>query len=135
MVDTGYFLFMDRLTAWINELISKNKLYSFYKSPEWLALRGQVMADNHNECRVCARPWEFPELCGKETAARYTRAQTVHHVYTVKRHPYWALSRYVTIKGQRIENLLPLCDRHHNEIHKRFCGNIHRKKPVTEEKW
>ena len=75
---------VDITVAWINELISKNKLYSFYKSPEWLALRGQVMADNHNECRVCARPWEFPELCGKETAARYRRAQTVHHVYTVK---------------------------------------------------
>lgn len=69
------------LHEWIAALIRENKLYRFYKTWEWLALRDEVMADHHNECERCAE------------RGRYTRADTVHHEFEVRKHPHMALTR------------------------------------------
>ena len=60
-----------RLEDWIRELVKDKKLYLFYKSPEWLALRGEVMRDHHNECERCAER-------GKLT--REKRGVCVHYI-------------------------------------------------------
>lgn len=117
---------LDRpLASWIRELEAEGRLYLFYKSPEWRALRDQVMADHHWECERCAARGE------------YARADTVHHEYEVKRRPWMALIRYVDEPdGTRREVLHPLCGDCHNEAHgRRMAGPARRRPQVNEERW
>lgn len=97
------------LAAWIRELEAENKLARFYKTAEWRNLRENVLQENHFECRMCA------------DRGIYTRADTVHHVREVRERPELALSRtYLDKDGNECEQLVPLCNRHHNEVHERF---------------
>ena len=114
------------LASWIAELATAGKLYAFYKTPEWLALRGDVMRDHNGECEMCAARGE------------YSPARTVHHEYEVKRFPSMALTRWVEAPGgERREVLHPLCNRCHNEVHDRCNGGhvpVKKLKPVTAER-
>lgn len=113
------------LARWIRELARDGKLYAFYKTPEWLALRLSVMSDNHWECARCRA----------KSPALYTRAQTVHHEMEVKEHPELALSRtYRGADGEERPNLVPLCNRCHNEVHGRYCP-VEKLKQLNEERW
>jgi len=113
-----------RLEDWIYELMRKHKLYTFYKTPEWRALRAEVMADHHNECERC------------EQQGRLTVADTVHHEYEVRKHPGMALTRYVTDPdGTRHEVLHPLCNSCHNEIHGRTLKGNAPKPQLNTERW
>lgn len=117
------------LAAWIRELEGQGKLYAFYKTPEWRALKEQVLEDHGHECEACA------------AAGRYTRADTVHHEKEVRKFPGLALTRWVgDPDGARREVLHPLCNRCHNDVHDR-CNGARRAakgskpKDVTEERW
>lgn len=112
------------LGDWVRELDREGKLYLFYKTPEWRALRAEVMSDHHNECERCARE------------GRLRRADTVHHELEVRRHPSLALTRYAAgPDGQRREILHPLCNGCHNDEHGRTLKGAEKKPPVTAERW
>lgn len=112
------------LREWIIELMRDGRMYRFYKTEDWLHLRAQVMADHHYECERC------------EERGRYSRADTVHHEYEVKRFPHMALTRWVDEPdGTRREVLHPLCNDCHNEVHdRRLKGNAPKPK-INEERW
>ena len=115
------------LGEWIRELADEGKLYAFYNSVEWKALRAEVMRDHGNECESCAARGE------------YVRATTVHHEYEVKKHPSMALTRWMEQPdGSMREVLHPLCEDCHNAAHDRYCGarkKTKKSKPVTAERW
>ena len=124
-------------TDWIRSLIDKNELWRFYKTPEWIHLKQQVLMDGHFECRICkqkgiiTRYEEGPD--GKRR-----RLSTVHHVKEVRKHPELALERYYYDQsGQRHDNLIPICKACHNEQHNRsFDGSVRKKnKFSTPERW
>lgn len=114
------------LSSCIRDLTRQHKLYLFYKSPEWLSLRDEVLRDAHFEC----------EECKKKSPSIYSQAVTVHHEMEVKDNPELALSKsYRDVNGDIKRNLIALCSRCHNKKHRRFSGNIYTKKPVTEERF
>jgi 5-methylcytosine-specific restriction endonuclease McrA len=114
------------LVACIRDLIKQHKLYLFYKSPEWLSLRDEVLREAHYEC----------EECKEKSPSIYSQAVTVHHEMEVKDHPELALSKtYRDGQGNVKRNLVALCARCHNEKHHRFRGNIYSKAPLTEERF
>ena len=75
----------------IKKLIEENKLYRFYKSKEWIALKNNVLDKFHHECQWC------------KEKGKVSRAETVHHVQYVKTHPE-----------------LPLCHDCHDRAHERM---------------
>jgi 5-methylcytosine-specific restriction endonuclease McrA len=112
------------LATWIRQLIADNRLIVFYKSKEWIELRDEVMHDNHYECQECLK------------RGRYTRADCVHHVNEVRHRPDLALNKYYTDKeGNKQKNLLPLCNRCHNQIHDKLGYWQRKDKFTNEEKW
>lgn len=111
------------LREWIMQLERDGKLYRFYKTEDWRRLRDQVMADHHSECERCA------------AQGRYTRADTVHHEFEVRKHPDMALTRYVGDGDGRREVLHPLCNDCHNEVHGRKLSGAKPRQPLNEERW
>lgn len=115
------------LVKWIHQLIEEDKLYKFYKSKQWLELRARVLHEHHYECYNC------------RARGKITKAQTVHHVQHVKDRPDLALTEYATDdNGNRIANLIPLCNACHNKEHpeksyKAYFTN--KKKDEPEERW
>lgn len=106
---------------WIRELIRRDRLIEFYLSPEWRRLRASVLAECCSECQLCRR------------RGFYAPADTVHHVQFVRKHPELALSRtYRTPEGKEAVNLLPVCHKCHEEIHRRRKSE---RPPVTPERW
>lgn len=112
------------LERYIRELIQAGEEYKFYKSKEWLELRQEILHEYHYECQECLK------------RGRYTRADCVHHINEVKNRPDLALSRFYTdTDGNTKENLMPLCNRCHNDIHDKL-GNWQRKDKFTnKEQW
>lgn len=100
------------LESWVRELIAEGRLYRFYKSEEFQELRAQALRDHHNECAECAK------------RGKYRRAKVVHHVHEVRDRPDLALTRWVREPdGSITENLIPLCQEHHEMAHGRaFAG-------------
>ena len=45
----------DELKNWIEELIREGQLWKFYKSKEWIALKEEVLKENHYECAECRK--------------------------------------------------------------------------------
>lgn len=115
-----------KLASWIRELMSEHRLYMFYKSPEWKALRQRVLDEQHYEC----------EDCRAKSPSVITPAVTVHHEKEVKSFPELALSyQYTDPAGQQRRNLFALCEDCHNKRHGRFHGGVRKKPQITEEKW
>ena len=102
--------------------MQEDRLYSFYKSKEWKAMKAEVMKEHHGECAMCREH------------GKITRAETVHHVQFVKKYPWLALSKEYTYKGIKHKNLIPLCHDCHDKVHGRMKYKS-KKKPLTEEKW
>ena len=124
-------------TDQIRELIDKGDLWKFYKSPEWIRLKTQVLMDNHYECRICKRNGTVTRYEQGNDGKR-RRITTVHHVKEVRKHPELALERYYYDQsGTRHENLIPICKACHNRIHNRtFDGSVRKeKKFTTPERW
>lgn len=96
------------LESWIRELIAEGRLYRFYKSTEFVELRRQVLAREHNECVECRK------------RGRYRRAKVVHHVNEVRDRPDLALSLYYKDTDGTVKpNLIPLCQECHERAHGR----------------
>lgn len=128
------------LAEWIQELMRTNRMYRFYKTMEWLTLKGEVMEDHHWECSKCSElgAW-VQDSRGRwlRSATKFLRrAEMVHHEYEVRDHPHMALTRYVTdAEGNRREVLHPLCNLCHNEEHGRTLTGNAPKPPITKERW
>ena len=105
----------------IRELIAEDKLYRFYKSTEWKALRDKILKENHYECEWC------------RDRGQISKAETVHHVQYVKNHPDLAMSEFYWFKGKRYRNLIALCHDCHDKAHERM--RYRKKKCVNEERW
>lgn len=112
------------LATWIRQLIKANRLELFYKCEEWIALRLEVLIENHYECSECLK------------RGRYTRADCVHHVNEVRKRPDLALSKFfIDDEGKKQKQLVPLCNKCHNIIHDKL-GNYQKKNRFTnEERW
>lgn len=121
---------------WIRGLIAKGELWRFYKTPEWIRLKAQVLMDNHYECRICRDKGLVTRYDLGEDGKR-RRLSTVHHINEVRQHPELALERYYTdSSGQRRENLIPVCKQCHNALHNRtFQGKVNKGKFTTPERW
>ena len=106
-------------------------LHKFYCWKSWVHLRQRILAEGHRECVDCLA----------ESPARYTPADCVHHVHEVEDEPGWALSEWATLPDEsRERNLVPLCHRHHDERHGRFCRAERSRAPsapppLTVERW
>lgn len=96
------------LSSWIRELIKEGKLYRFYNSKEFKALKAEIFEDYHNECKLCAQ------------RGKYVRAKVAHHVHEVRDYPELALTRYIKkADGTIEENIIPVCFQCHERIHGR----------------
>lgn len=96
------------LARWIRELYKQGKIYKFYKTKEWVALRDRVLSDNHYECEDCLK------------RGIYTRAVLVHHDQEVRDRPDLALSYYYRdAAGELHKNLFSLCFTCHEVRHDR----------------
>lgn len=112
----------EELSQWIKQLIQEDRLYNFYKSKEWKQVKEEVMKEHHRECVMCREQ------------GKVIRAETVHHVQYVKKHPELALSKTYTYKGTEYTNLIPLCHDCHDKVHGRMRYKP-KKKPLTKERW
>lgn len=67
----------------------------FYKSMAWRKLRESKLLNEHNECEIC------------RSRGKATRAAHVHHIVPIAED--WS-------KRLQYDNLLAVCQRHHNQI-------------------
>lgn len=101
----------DKLIKYIKE----DKLIRFYKSKQWLSLRLIALERDNYECQECKRK------------GNYHKAENVHHKKEVKDYPLLALD---------LDNLVSLCIKCHNEVHRRLDQIPHKKpKFISEERW
>lgn len=106
---------------YLKQLLKTGDYRKFYRIRAWRMLRKQVLSDDHNECQSC------------KAKGMYTKADTVHHVKYVHKHPDLTLSKhYIDDDGKKQRQLVSLCHRCHDLHHKH--GNKP-KKPVTIERW
>lgn len=118
----------NELEQWINQLIQEDKLYKFYKSPIFVALKNEVINEQRKECQLC--------LLKIDPKERIRRATTVHHIQFVRKHPRLALSKYYTYDGKRYRNLIAVCKSCHNKLHPEkhmMYSSNHKFK--NEERW
>lgn len=121
------------LAIWIDELIEHNELYKFYKSKYWAGnkhykgLKNEVLKEQRYECQMCLQ--KKPKLV--------TKADTVHHVQFVRKHPELALSKFYTYKGKQYRNLVAVCKECHNKLHpeKSFSRKNIDEAFSNEERW
>lgn len=109
------------LRQWIEKLIEENKLYKFYKSKPWIEKKEKVLKEFHNECMWC------------KEKGKISKAEEVHHVQYVKKHPELALDEFYTYQGKQYRNLIPLCHDCHDKAHERM--GYKKKKQFNEERW
>lgn len=91
---------------------------AFYHSSDWMKVRAQVLALDHNECQV------------HKARGEYKRANVVHHVHHLTDRPDLKLSVYDE-NGER--NLISVCRECHNELHPEKGLRI--RATMTEERW
>ncbi|MGL5765662.1 MAG: HNH endonuclease [Sarcina sp.] len=111
----------DKLVTWIKELIQEGKLWKFYKSKEWRKEKAEVLKEQKDECQECKRQ------------GKITKADTVHHVQFVRKHPGLALSKYYIYQGKQYRNLIAVCAACHNKLHPEKL--FKKKEQLNEEKW
>ena len=76
---------IDNILDILPDLISRGSEKLFYHCTLWVSLRDKVMSDFHNECVRC------------RARVIITRAVVGHHVYRLKYHPEYALSRVIAV--------------------------------------
>jgi 5-methylcytosine-specific restriction endonuclease McrA len=81
-----------------------------------------VLEEFKNECQHC------------KARGYYKRANTVHHVQYVRKHPRLALSKTYIFQGKEYRNLIPLCHACHEKAHG-YRQKEKEEKPLTEERW
>lgn len=94
------------LADYIYYLIKTKEVFRFYKTPEWIALKKEVLKEQHYECQICKKK------------GKYAKADTVHHMQFVRKHPELALSKtYIDDNGVEQINLISICKACHNKKH------------------
>lgn len=112
------------LAKWIRQLIAANKEGVFYLTDDWRELRYEVLRDYHYECQECLK------------RGKYSRAECVHHHNELKHRPDLAMSKfYLDQDGNKMPNLVPLCNICHNVIHDKLGGWKRKDKFDNEERW
>ncbi len=113
----------DEVSRWITKLIADDRLEEFYNSKYWRRLRKEVLAEYKDECQEC------------KAKGFYVKANTVHHVQYVRKHPRYAMSKTYIFQGKEYKNLIPVC----KECHETVCHperlKYKKKEPITEERW
>ena len=100
------------LDQWINKLIDTDRLWKFYKSIEFRHIKEEVLREQHYECQECKKK------------GKITKANTVHHVQFVRKHPELALSKYYTYKGKISGDIYMTKSRiYPNYYYKYICEN------------
>ena len=100
------------LKKWIKELLTQGKIDDFYKSKYWRKLRKECLK-----------------------LGKITKANTVHHVQFVDKHPELALSKFYTYKGKQYRNLICVCPDCHNKLHPEKQKNNLKEKLINKERW
>lgn len=113
----------EELEKWIKELDKNKEIYKFYKSPDWLKLKEEVLTEQHRECQICKQQ------------GRYTPADTVHHIQYVKKHPRDALSKTYRYNGKEYVNLIAICKACHNQVHTEKGFNKKHSAFTNTERW
>lgn len=106
---------------WIRQLIAAGCIADFYRSASWKRVRAQILAQYRNECQECRK------------RGKYSRADTVHHIQYLKKHPDLALSPTYLYKGKERPNLWPVCHDCHEKIH--GARRLSKVEPLTPERW
>ncbi|OEH52959.1 hypothetical protein AQ616_18820 [Oceanobacillus sp. E9] len=75
----------------------------FYQTKKWKRKRTNILKRDKYECRECRR------------YGKVTPATTVHHCWTLEEYPEYKLNS---------NNLISLCNRCHESMHKRFTGEL-----------
>lgn len=106
------------------EQIASN-VRAFYESKEWRRLRKEILKLDKHECQCC------------KERGRYTRANTVHHVNHIKKHPELAFDKYYTDDdGKRKRNLISVChDCHETVCHPERLRWKEAKPKLNKERW
>ncbi len=127
---------MDRLflKKWIEELISKNELWRFYKSKVWIELKNEILKENHYECAICKKQGKIIRY-DIDKHGNKKLISTVHHNQFVRNHPELALSRTYWFKGKEYINLIPVCKACHNKLHPEKIKKVNSQRFVNEERW
>ena len=102
-----------------------NNVRAFYESKEWRRLRKEILKLDRYECQCC------------KEKGKYTKANTVHHVNHIKKHPELAFDMYYTDdNGKRKRNLISVChDCHETVCHPERLRWREAKKKLNEERW
>ena len=103
-------------------LIAAGREDLFYRWPEWLARRQDVLQLDRRECQRC-----------RQVHHRYRKATLVHHAKHLTERPDLALSIW---DGQE-RQLVSLCEQCHEEEHPEHRKHFQRRvpTPVTTERW
>ena len=109
------------LKKWIEELLYQGKIDDFYKSKYWRKLRKEVLKEQKEKCQECLK------------LGKITKANTVHHVQFVDKHPELALSKFYAYKGKQYRNLICVCPDCHNKLHPE--KHKQKKELINEERW
>lgn len=109
---------------WINVLIQQDNIVGFYENKLWRRLRREVLRADKYECQICK---------GK---GYYTKANHVHHINYVRKHPELALeTHYKDNDGNIKRNLISVCKNCHETVchPERLRWNV--KEQITKERW
>ena len=113
----------EEVGKWIQQLIDEKRLHEFYTSSAWLNLRDEVLREHKYECQECKK------------RGFYTKANHVHHVQYVIKHPRLALSKTYIFQGKEYKNLIPVCKKCHETVCHPERLRWNAKEPLTEERW
>lgn len=95
-----------------------------YESKEWRRLRREVLRVDKYECVLC------------KNKGYYTKANHVHHMNYVRKHPELALeTHYVDDEGNVKRNLISVCKGCHETVchPERLRWNV--KEQLNKERW
>lgn len=112
----------EQVEKWVSKLIAEDRLEEFYNSRYWRRVRKEVLKEYKYECQDC------------KAKGFYSKADAVHHVQYVRKHPRYALSKVYVFQGKVYINLIPLCHDCHELRHPERLRK-EKKEPLTEERW
>lgn len=108
---------------WSHE-IAKGNINSFYKSTDWDIAREKSLTRDRYTCQFFLGKWNdgvhFPKRI------KPVRANTVHHIISIKERPDLCLD---------IDNLISLSFIAHEIIEDRHRFEFKKKIPITKERW
>lgn len=110
---------------WIRQTIKDKGKLGFYSSYCWKKKRLEVLRVYHFECLSC------------KTKGKYKKAEHVHHVLPLLKHPHLGLKeKYLDHNGNEQIQLMPLCAICHEQMEGRSLHNkIKNESVLFPERW